>query len=627
MRIPEHKIDEIRTAADISDIVADYVELKQRGVNYWGLCPFHSEKTPSFSVNPNIGIYKCFGCGKGGNAFVFLMDIEKIGFVEAVRTLADRYNISLPEQTVKEEERAGDNDDLLQALRFAGNLFYKELHEPGSGKPALDYLKKRALGDEILRSFAVGYALDSFRAFKEKAIAEGFTEESLLAAGLLSKNDKGETYDRFRNRIMFPLLGISGQVIGFGGRVMPDSDDKAKYVNSPETDVYHKSKFLYGLFQSKHEIRREGYAVVVEGYTDVMRLHEHDVKNVVASSGTSLTVDQVALLGRYAKKAVLVFDSDLAGIRATERAIDILLNAEMEIQCLVLPDGEDPDSIVQKHGGDYFKNLIRETAMDFVFFKTQVVHKELLNGSPEDKLNLARGLLESIAKIKHPITRDGYVEIAAQHLGVPATQLFSELRQLLGKMKSKKASKERWQQQQETPPTRPGQSEVAVYSKDPLPEEIQLIRLMLTKGPKIADLILRNMSIEEFTAGPSRTCVVEIVKMRQNGEYDINRFVSDGIDSEIREFVTGMLVPKMVLSHRWAEKLKSSVETMDQDPIKSSISAMMLLKSDIVKGMIKEQKEKVQTAQERGEDDKDLIAQLTHLNDQKLLIQKSENYI
>ena len=501
MRIPEHKIDEIRQTADISDIVGDYVELKRRGTSYWGLCPFHKEKTPSFSVNPNIGIYKCFGCGKGGNAFSFLMDVEKIGFVEAVRTLAERYNISLPEKSGKSEKSAGDNDRIIQSLRFAGNVFYKNLRSD-LGKEALAYLKTRNLSDEALKSFAVGYSSDSFREFKELALKEGFSEETLLDAGLLSKNDKGDTYDRFRNRIMFPLQGTSGQVIGFGGRVMPNSDDKAKYVNSPETRVYHKSKFLYGLYQAKHEIRRDSYAVVVEGYTDVMRLHENGVENVVASSGTSLTVDQVALINRYAKKAVLVFDSDNAGMLATERAIDIMLKAEMEVRCLVLPEGQDPDSVVQEHGGQHFRDLIRDQSLDFINFKIRHVHKEALDSSPEERLEVVRSLLESISNVKHPIARDGYVSIAASELGLPETQLFAELRQKMS-AQSRKPRREPEPPPEEPVLKKPGGKVVVVdvLKRDqPLPEELQLIRIMLSKGQQAADLILRNVSLQEFTA-------------------------------------------------------------------------------------------------------------------------------
>ena len=359
MRIADDKIDEVRNANDIIEVVSRYVGLKKRGKNYIGLCPFHKEKTPSFTVSAEKQMYHCFGCGKGGNLFTFLMEMDKVSFVEAVRSLASKAGIMIPEETAPMTEEQTEFENYYAICRFAGMHFFRNLTETEEGKEALNYFYKRGFTDEIIRTFGLGYSMNSWDAFVLKAEAEGFKTEDILKVGLARVRDDGSLYDYFRGRAMFPIFSTAGRVIGFGARKMREDDAIAgKYINSPESPLYNKSRVLFGLFHSKDAIRQEDNALMVEGYADLISLYQAGIRNVVASSGTALTEEQLTLIGRYSKNLTLVYDADSAGSSATVRGIDLALEHNLNVRIVELPEGEDPDSFVQKHGGNEFRERL-----------------------------------------------------------------------------------------------------------------------------------------------------------------------------------------------------------------------------------------------------------------------------
>ena len=322
MRIPPEKIEEIRSSNDIVDVISQHVRLKKRGKNYVGLCPFHQEKTPSFTVSAEKQVYHCFGCGKGGNVFTFVMEIEKVSFTEAVRSLAEKVGITI-RVTEADQQQESESEALYNVCRLAGLFFYNNLTKTEEGKVALEYFHGRGFSDETIRTFGLGYSLNSWDGLLSHAKAEGISREDLLKAGLIRTREDGSDYDYFRSRAMFPIFSTSGRVLGFGARKLREDDPLGKYINSPETPIYNKSRVLFGLFHSKDAIRSEEHALMVEGYADLISLFQNGIQNVVASSGTALTEEQVQLISRYTKKLTLVYDADSAGSSATLRGMDI----------------------------------------------------------------------------------------------------------------------------------------------------------------------------------------------------------------------------------------------------------------------------------------------------------------
>ncbi|NNF57450.1 MAG: DNA primase, partial [Rhodothermaceae bacterium] len=388
-RIPDSTVDDVRAAVDLVDVVSDYVRLKKQGVRFVGLCPFHNEKTPSFSVDSRQDLFYCFGCKRGGDLFKFIEEIEGVGFLDSVRLLADRAGIEIAEEEGNSEE-ASEKEAMLGALRFAARFFFDQLKTP-RGQRAIDYLGQRGFTKETVKTFGIGYAPDSWDTLLKAATAAQFKPEILEQVGLVKRREKGDGhYDVFRDRLMFPILSPVGKVLGFGGRIMPDTKkdgdfEPAKYINTSETPVYHKSEVLYGLKQAKTAIRGEEEALLVEGYADVVSLFQAGIKHVVASSGTALTPQQVRLLGRYARTVVLLYDADNAGVNAALKGIETVLAGGLAVYAVTLPDGADPDSFVQRFGAEAFRTLLREERQDFVGFIVQ--HARRLGGldTPEGK--------------------------------------------------------------------------------------------------------------------------------------------------------------------------------------------------------------------------------------------------
>lgn len=424
MSIPDYKIDEVREATDVVDLISGYVTLKKKGQNFFGLCPFHTEKTPSFSVNPDKQIFHCFGCSAGGNVFTFLMRSEGISFPESIKFLAQRAGIQI-EYDKKDEVRSQENEALYYVNEFAAKFFQESLQSK-KGEHALKYLKERGLSSENIKVFGLGYAPPGWQSLITQAKNTSNDLELLHRAGLTLKKEEGGYYDRFRDRIIFPILNLSGRAVAFGGRKLSEKDDSPKYINSPGTSVYEKGKMLYGLFQNRDEIRKQKKSVFVEGYMDLLSLVANDIKNVVASLGTSLTEEQSRLILRYSKHAVLIYDSDAAGVAATLRGSDILLETGLDAFIVSLPKGDDPDSYVLENGTEALLKKI-ENAENLFDYKIQ----RSLEKPPENRREEVHSILESIARIKDAIQRSLIITKVSEQLNVSEKALWSDLAPIL----------------------------------------------------------------------------------------------------------------------------------------------------------------------------------------------------
>jgi DNA primase len=421
-------IDRIRESNDIVDLISEFVPLKKRGKNYTGLCPFHPEKKPSFSVSPDKQVYYCFGCGQGGNVITFLMNHEKIGFSEAVRELAKRAGITLPKKPIDKEKKQAF-DKLYFANQIAHQFFQNCLNHKSMGKRVRDYLSKRGLKKETVESFGIGYAPPGWEGLIRFAKNKGVDLRVLNSAGLVVESEKKEGYyDRFRDRLIFPISNLSGRIVGFGGRVLKE-EDEPKYLNSPETPIYQKGKLLYGLNFSKEIIRKNNSAVVVEGYTDLISLYQAGMKNVVASSGTAFTSEQARLLSRYAEKVFLLFDSDSAGRKAALRSVDFLFDSGLDVLVMDLPSGEDPDSFVKKYGIKSIQEKERE-ASSFIDFKIESLGKPFFRLSLPEQERIISEFAQTAKNIKDPVRRSLFLTKAAQKLEVDEKILLNSVKKV-----------------------------------------------------------------------------------------------------------------------------------------------------------------------------------------------------
>jgi DNA primase len=459
MRIPEETVERIRQASDILEVINDFVSLKKRGSNYIACCPFHNEKTPSFNVNPVRQIYKCFGCGKAGDAVRFVMDIENIGYGEALRYLAKKYGVEIEEQEQTPEEllRQNERESLLIALNFAKTHFQELMQKTDEGKSiGLSYFRERGFTNPTIDAFELGYSLDQWDGLLQAGIKRGYNPDMLEKAGLILRKEaegggKTKTFDRFRGRVMFPIHNVSGRVIAFGARILKTDKNQPKYLNSPETTVYHKSQVLYGIYQAKQAIRQEDVCFLTEGYTDVISLHQAGIKNVVASSGTSLTTEQIRLVARFTPNITILYDGDAAGIKAALRGLDMVLEEGLNLRLLLLPDGEDPDSYVHKVGAEAFKAYIKQHSQDFIDFKAS----RWLTEAGDDPLKRAEGISDvcaSITRIPDLLKRQTLSQRVAQVFHVSEQSVISEINRLLRKQQEQ-GQKEAERQQHRTEAT------------------------------------------------------------------------------------------------------------------------------------------------------------------------------
>lgn len=446
--IPKFTIDKIIDAARVEDVIGDFITLKKRGSNLLGLCPFHGEKSPSFTVSPAKGIYKCFGCSKSGTAVNFIMDHESLSYPEALKYLANKYGIEVVEKEVTNEEKAQQNEkeSLYIVMQYAQKYFTDLLLNDDLGRSiGLGYFTERGFSQTTIDKFQLGYSSEERRKFSETAVKNSYKPEYLVKTGMsiLSNNHVDgnpitvtDIFDRYTGRVMFPIHNITGKVIGFGGRILTNDKKQAKYINSPQTDIYDKSKTLYGLFQAKKTIIQEDTCFLVEGYTDVISMHQSGIENVVASSGTSLTVEQIKLIHRFTKNITILYDGDLAGIKASFRGIDLILEEGMNVRVLLFPDGDDPDSYSKKVTNDEFKAFIKSNSKDFIAFKTSLLYQEAEN-DPIKRAELIKDIVESIAVIPDAINRSVYVKECSKIMDIGEQILHIAINKIIRKKGTK----------------------------------------------------------------------------------------------------------------------------------------------------------------------------------------------
>ncbi len=483
--IDQLTIDRIMDAAQIQDVVSDFVTLRKRGVNLIGLCPFHNEKTPSFTVSPAKGIFKCFGCGKGGNSVHFIMEHEQLNYYEALKFLAKKYNIEVEERELTDEEKTirNDRESMFVVNAYAQKYFSDMLHNHIDGKSiGKSYLQERGFREDIIQKFKVGYCLDERDNFTQAAISKGYNKKYLIKTGLTTEYENGQLYDRFRGRLIFPVHSLSGKVVAFGGRILKNAEKAAKYVNSPESEIYHKSNELYGIFYAKQAIVKVDRCLLVEGYTDVMSLHQSGIENVVASSGTSLTPAQIKMIHRFTENVTVIYDGDTAGVAASLRGIDLLLEEGLNIKVLMLPEGDDPDSFARKHNASDLQNIIENDAVDFMRFKTNLLIHEA-GKDPIKRAKLIIDIVKSIAIIPNAIIRAEYVKECSNLLQVEESMLYHEINKLQ-KIKLKKATDAQSAVQTTTPPP-PKTDELSPESSlinNYIQEERNILKTLIRSG-------------------------------------------------------------------------------------------------------------------------------------------------
>lgn len=430
--IDQITIGRIQDTAQIVDVVSDFVTLKRRGVNWVGLCPFHDDRTPSFYVSPAKNICKCFACGEGGTPIHFVMKHEQLSYYEALKYLARKYNIEVVEKEFTDEEKQAqsDRDSMFILNEYARDYFAKILHTHAEGKAVgLTYFRERGFRDDIVRKFQLGYSLEQRDAFSVEAQKAGYKREYLLKTGLSTGNEGQSLYDRFRGRVLFPVHTLSGKVVAFGGRILKKVENTGKYVNSPESEIYSKSKELYGIYFAKNAIVKQDKCFLVEGYTDVISMHQAGIENVVASSGTALTYGQIRMIHRFSENITVLYDGDAAGIKAALRGIDLLLEDGMNVKVVLLPEGEDPDSFARKQNAEGFHQYIADSEVDFIRFKTQLLLKEV-GDDPVKRAGLISSVVESIALIPNTITRSVYIQECSQLLNMQERVLISEINKI-----------------------------------------------------------------------------------------------------------------------------------------------------------------------------------------------------
>lgn len=654
--INKETIDRIMDATHIEEVVGEFVSLKKRGTNHIGCCPFHNEKTPSFYVSPSKGIFKCFGCGKSGNAVGFLMDHEHYTYPEALRYLAKKYNIQIEEEQLTEEQKVRQNerDGLYHVSEFAQKYFADLLYNDEMGSAiGLSYFHQRGLSDEIIKSFGLGYCLDEWSNFTNHARKNGYSDTVLEKTGLTIFKEDGKSYDRFRGRVMFPIYSISGRVLGFSGRVLSKEKQAAKYVNSPDSDIYSKSHILYGLYQAKHAIDKAKKCYLVEGNVDVVSMHQSGVCNTVASCGTSLTVEQIRLIKRYTPNVTVLYDGDKAGINAAIKAVNLLFGEGMHVRVVLFPDGEDPDSYAQKYGSTQLQTYLQEHEENFVKFKTRVLLEDVQN-DPIRKTEVLKEIVSTIALVPDLIERQEYITETAYKLRMTEQVLMQELNKALV-ANAQRAWKEENQRQTQTatviehqpapvpggdvpPPLEPTPEDYGTQPVGPqyvappqvLPplhpsevEERQLIKLLVNYGGKevevevedeengkqkvlisIAAAIVDDVVADDLHFdNPVYQQIFDLYRDAVEQERpmpDANTFAMH-LDNMLRNTALEMMINAYSVSKLWMENKHISVPSIEQHIKTDMEESIYLFKLRKVDQLIEENKFKLREAKEDEE--------------------------
>jgi DNA primase len=635
--ISKSSIQKIHDAVDIVDVISDFVALKKKGTSWQACCPFHNEKSPSFSVSPAKGIFHCFGCHKAGNALTFVMEAEKCSYPEALRYLAKKYHIEIEEEQVNniQAEQQSLRESLSIVLAFAKDYYKNILLNDQDGQAlGYSYFKERGFNDATIEKFELGYSKDEWQGLENIALAKGFSKDILEKSGLIIKKEDGKTYDRFRGRVMFPIHNLTGKTIGFGARTLK-KDDKPKYLNSPETEVYIKNEILYGIFQAKNTIRNLDECLLTEGYTDVLSLHQNSIENVVASSGTALTDNQIRLIKRFTDNITVLYDGDSAGIKAALRGIDLLLAQGMNVKAVVFPDNEDPDSYVRKVGGENFKKYIAQNSKDFITFKTELYIDEVGNDAIK-RAALIRNVVESISKIPDSIKRSVFFSQTSKLLGISEEVLLTESNKIL--LAEHKKNSQQLANQANTKDNTSNDSVFgATHSQDFILNELLNAKIDQEKTETIEDIIsyqekesirlllrygqyyvnendqlwqyLFNELTEISFHTPIYKNILELYQQatQQNIAVDVEYLMANG-SPEIQTLTSHLLWEKYTLSESWFN-LYGIFIPQEKDVLPKSVySNILRLKHRVLEKLIQENLKKL--GEINNEDEELLILQL-----------------
>ncbi|MFI3330477.1 MAG: DNA primase [Rikenellaceae bacterium] len=636
-------IDRIYSTANIIDIVGDFVTLKKKGVNYQACCPFHNEKTPSFVVSPSKGLYKCFGCGKGGNAVTFLMDHENMSYVEALKYVAKKYGIEIQEKELTPEQiKENDNrESMMIVSSYADDYFRDALHNSEQGQAiGLSYFKERGFNNKTIEKFGLGFCPTDGDKFTQTALGKGYKEEFLIATGLTIKKDRGGYYDRFCGRVIFPIHGISGRVTAFGGRTMRTDKNVAKYLNSPESEIYHKSNILYGLFFARTAISKSDSCILVEGYTDVISMHQAGIENVVSSSGTSLTIEQIRLIARFTKNITVIYDGDSAGIKASLRGIDMILREGLNVRVVLLPEGEDPDSFARKHDTASLREEINSRQEDFLGFKMRL----LMDEASEDPIKLSAlitDMVESIAQIPDSIPRSVYIKECAKVMRVDEQMLISEVaRKRLTHTSDKEAVDfvRREQARINQVISQPQAVEKVIAGSSNSELEKELVKYLLKYGDKnfdykqgreiteinVAETIISDLRANQITFQDPiyQTIYQTYCTLYDAGDVQMHHFINHS-DANVCNAVVDILTSddNYVPSKIW-EKHEVIIES-EQDRLREAVPrAIILYKCKVIESIIASLNDKLKDENLGDEQMSEIMYQIALLNKERILISK-----
>ena len=624
--IPKETIDKIFEAAKIEDVISDFVSLKKKGVNYIGNCPFHDEKTPSFIVSPTKGIFKCFGCGVGGNVVKFVMDIEHYNYPDALKFIAKKYNIEIQEEKLTEEDRDRRNkqESLFIVTKFANEFFKENLFNSKEGKEiGLSYFKERGFNKNIITKFELGYSSVKKNELASQAIKKGFDEDILIEAGLILKNEvDNQLIDRFRDRVIFPIHSFSGRVLGFGGRAL-NKNTKAKYLNSPESLIYYKSSVLYGLYQAKSSIAKKNNCFIVEGYTDVISMQQKNIENVVSASGTALGAKQIKLIRRLTDNITLLFDGDDAGVKATYRTIDIALKENMNVTTIIFPDNEDPDSYAKKLSSNEFNDFLEAKKINFVEYK--ILKSELkFKKDPKEIINIKRDIFSSISNIPDQLIREQYCKTYHKNLNISEEVMLQEVS--LARKNIKEAPSLMVENNDRK---KHNIKELKNNKLNNLEKEI--LRILINYGNQnfiyksektnVAEMIISDLQFDNliFNNPEYKNYYNEILSIyNQNKKIEIDYFIKHD-DANINSLTADLLSNKHSISENWEEKHNIFTERENEKIKQTTEKIILSLKKYHVEVKIKEIQEKIKL---ELPDEKTLF-ELKNLTKLKIKISKS----
>ena len=612
--IDKATIDKIMDAANIVDVVSEFVTLRKAGVNYKGLCPFHNEKTPSFVVSPSKGYCHCFSCGKGGNVVGFIMEHEQMTYPEALRWLAKKYNIEIRERELTDDEKReqGERESLFIVNDWALRYFQDNLTNTDKGRAiGLAYFRSRGFRDDTISRFQLGYAMPERDALAKTALAKGFKEQYLIDTGLCYKRDDGRLQDRYAGRVIFPVHTVTGRVVAFGGRILGNDKKAAKYVNSPESLIYHKSNELYGIYQAKHAITKQDRCYLVEGYVDVTSMHQSGVENVVASSGTSLTTGQIRLIRRFTSNITVLYDGDAAGIHASIRGIDMLLAEGMNVKVLLLPDGDDPDSFAQKHPAEEFRRYIEAHQTDFIEFKTNLLLKGVTD--PVKRSEAISSIVKSVSVIQDQITRATYITECAHRLGMPESTLISTANKFIRGDIEEKRKEQRREEARDEGPVKPLQPLAPVQQAPTV--EYMLMQMVVRHGQEVLYKDVEtedggkiDLSVSQYISydlGADNLCfgndlynrmLAEAVAHNDDEGFNAENYFMHHPDIEISRTATEMAIDHFQLS-------KSLQVKRDDDTLRNQVEHLILdFRMDYVERHMKDLQREISLA--AGDTDK-----------------------